>query len=69
MPEHVCSCGRVQFIILSIYSDTVQSQVSQFNVEDLVIDHFYWFDKSTKRKASLSDYYTFCDVTYRDIVV
>ena len=33
-----------------------------------MIDLFYWFDKSTKRKASLSEYCTFCDVTYRDIV-
>lgn len=37
-------------------------------MEDLVIDLFYCFDKSTKRKACLADYCTFCDVTYRDIV-
>ena len=39
-----------------------------FNVEDLVIDLYYWFEKSTKRKASLAEYCTFCDTSYRDIV-
>ena len=39
-----------------------------FNVDDLVIDVFYWFDKSTKRKSNLSDHCDFCNTTYRDIV-
>ena len=34
----------------------------------MVIDLFYWFDKSPKRKASLADFYSFCDVEYRKIV-
>ena len=34
----------------------------------MVIDLFYWFDKSTKRKASLAEYCTFCDTSYREIV-
>ena len=43
-------------------------KVSKFNVEDLVIDIFFWFDKSTKRKASLNEYCSFCDIEYRQIV-
>ena len=43
-------------------------QESGFNIEDLVVNLFYWFNKSTKRKASLSDYCTFCDIDYRKIV-
>ena len=39
-----------------------------FNVDDMVVDLFYWFDKSTKRKASLQRYCDFCDTTYREIV-
>ena len=27
--------------------------ISKFDVEDLVVDIFYWFDKSTKRKNEL----------------
>ena len=34
----------------------------------MIIDVYYWFDKSTKRKAVLADYYTFCDIAYRDVV-
>ena len=43
-------------------------QVSGFNVDDVVIDLFYWFEKSTKRKPGLVEYCTFCDIHYRDIV-
>ena len=43
-------------------------QVTGFDVEEMAIDLFYWFDKSSKRKAILNDYCTFCDVTYREIV-
>ena len=41
--------------------------MAKFNVEDL-IDLFYWFDQSTKRKATLLDYCSFCDVDYWEIV-
>uniref|UniRef100_A0A1X7TM57 DUF659 domain-containing protein n=1 Tax=Amphimedon queenslandica TaxID=400682 RepID=A0A1X7TM57_AMPQE len=43
-------------------------EVSGFSVDDFVIDIYYWFDKSTKRKATMAEYCTFCDVTYRDII-
>lgn len=43
-------------------------QVSGFHVEELVIDLFYWFEKSTKRKANLGEYCVFCDIEYRQIV-
>ncbi len=39
-----------------------------FDVEELCIDIFYWFDKSTKRKNSLQSYCTFCDQDYRAVV-
>ena len=42
--------------------------VTGFNVDDLVIVVFYWFDKSTKKKSNLFYYCDFCDTTYRDIV-
>ena len=43
-------------------------EVTGFNVEDLIIDLFYWFEKSIKRMACLSEYCTFCDVNYREVV-
>ena len=39
-----------------------------FDVEELTIDLFYWFDKSTKRKNGLWDYCKFCDQEYRAVV-
>ena len=42
--------------------------VSNFDVEDCCIDHYYWFDKSTKRKTELNEYAVFCDTSYRDFI-
>jgi len=47
---------------------TAYEEVTGFNIEDLVIDLFYWFQKSTRRKVCLSEYCTFCDVNYREVV-
>lgn len=33
-----------------------------------MIDNFYYFDKSTKRKCGLAGYYQFCDLEYRKII-
>ena len=37
-------------------------------MEDFCIDLFYYFDKSTKRKGVLREYYEFCDQEYRKIL-
>ena len=42
--------------------------MTKFDVEDLLIDNFYYFDKSTKRKNELAEYCDFCDVEYRKIL-
>ena len=39
-----------------------------FDIEDLSVDLFYWFDQSTKRKSTLQEYCVFCDVTYAAVV-
>ena len=41
---------------------------SGFDLEEFVIDTFYWFDKSTKRKNELASYCTFCDQAYRSMI-
>ena len=33
-----------------------------------MIDTYYYFDKSTKRKNSLADYSVFCDVEKRKLL-
>lgn len=44
------------------------SVVTGFDVEEVVVDIFYWFDKSTKRKNSLKEYCQFCDHSYRSVI-
>ena len=39
-----------------------------FDVEDLLVDLYYWFDKSTKRKNGLLEFCEFCDVKYREVI-
>ena len=39
-----------------------------FDVEDMLVDLYYWFDKSTKRKNELLDFCNFCNVEYRKVV-
>ena len=32
-----------------------------FDIQDHCVDLFYWFDKSSKRKSILKEYYAFCN--------
>lgn len=41
---------------------------TRFDAEDLLVDLYYWFDKSTKRKNTLAEFCTFCDMQYKTIV-
>jgi hypothetical protein len=40
------------------------TEVAGINLENLLIDLYYWFDKSTKRKGVLVEYMEFCDQEY-----
>lgn len=44
------------------------AEVSGLNVEELQIDLYYWFEKSTKRKGVLTEYMDFCDETYAKVL-
>lgn len=44
------------------------TECCSFDVEELVIDLYYWFYKSTKRKNGLQSYCEFCNQEYRAIV-
>ncbi|CAB4021115.1 methyltransferase 15, partial [Paramuricea clavata] len=46
-----CPCHVVHNTALKVAN--AFEETSRFNVEDTVINIYYWFDKSTKRKASL----------------
>ncbi len=38
---------------------------TKFDIEDFMVDLYYWFEKSTKRKNCLRSYCEFCDQEYR----
>ena len=44
------------------------NSVSTFDIEELMIDNYYYFDKSTKQRSSLPEYCDFCDVECRKIL-
>lgn len=39
-----------------------------FDIEDFLVDIYYWFDYSTKRKTTLAEFCEFCDQDYRKII-
>ena len=42
-------------------SGSAFATVTDFDIEDYCVDLFYWFDKSSKRKSILKEYYEFCN--------
>ena len=50
--------------IAASHSNNSFSNVVGFNVEYLCIDLFHWFDKSSKLKENLGEYFQFCDQEY-----
>ena len=62
-----CPC-QLANIAASHANDAFSNAIST-NVEvDVCVDCFYWFDKSTKRKGKLVDYYEFCDQDYQSVL-
>lgn len=61
-----CPCHLIHNIG-SRASEALQLECG-FDVEDLCVDIFYWFDKSTKRKGILREFCTFCDSEYHEVV-
>ena len=49
-------------------ASTAFSEIAKFDVEDHSVDLYYWFDKSSKRKSALLEYYEFCDQEYEEII-
>ncbi len=61
-----CPCHLVHNI--AGHASEALHKVAGFDVEDLCVDVFYWFDKSTKRKGILREFCNFCDSDYREVV-
>jgi hypothetical protein len=39
-----------------------------FDVQDLCVDAFYWFEYSTNRKGGLQSFCIFCDTEYKQVI-
>ena len=61
-----CPCHLVHNI--AGHASEAFQRAAGFDVEDLCVDVFYWFDKSTKRKGILREFCSFCDNDYREVV-
>lgn len=61
-----CPCHLVHNV--ACRASSAFSDVTGFDVEDMCVDVYYYFDKSTKRKSTLVEYAEFCDVKYRQVI-
>ena len=50
------------------HSSKAFAKALKFDVGDLAVDVFFWFDYSTKRKNLLAEFCQFCDIEYRKII-
>jgi hypothetical protein len=61
-----CPC-HLAHLVASQANDSF-SQFAGINVEDVLIDIFYLYDKSSKRKGKLAEYFEFCDQEYQKVL-
>ena len=61
-----CACHLAH--IAATEANDAFTDVLGINIEDVLIDLFYWFDKSSKRKGKLSEYFEFCDQEYQKVL-
>lgn len=50
------------------YAAKAYAEITGFNLEELAVDLFYYFDHSSKRKSHLQEYCEFNDIEYREII-
>ena len=61
-----CPCHLVHNV--ACRASSAFSGVSGFDIEDMCVDVYYYFDKSTKRKSTLVQFAQFCDVKYCQVI-
>lgn len=68
--EDIIAAGCPYHILHNAYgkAGTAFSDFTGFDIEEHCVDVFYCFDKSSKRKNILEEYYEFCDSEYQEII-
>ena len=51
-----------------VHNTSAFTDATGFNVSDIVVDLYYWFDHSSKRKNLLVEYSGFCDQEYHQVI-
>ena len=60
-----CPC-HLAHLVATAANDSF-TEIIDVNVEDVLIDLYYWFNKSSKRKEKLAEYFEFCDQEYQHV--
>lgn len=61
-----CPCHLAH--IAASHANESFSDFVNLSVEDVCVDCYYWFDKSTKRKGKLTEYFEFCNQEYQTVL-
>ena len=61
-----CACHLAH--IAATEANNAFTDVLGINIKDVLINIFYWFDKSLKRKEKLSEYFEFCNQDYQKVL-
>ena len=64
----ICGCPCHLAHLAATQANDSFTEFVGINVEDFLIDLFYWFDKSSKQKGKLTEYFEFCDQEYQKIL-
>ena len=52
----------------SCKAGSLSLNITSFDKENHCVDLYHWFDKSSKHKNILSDYFEFCDMKYSEVI-
>ena len=61
-----CPCHIIHNV--AGYASKAFTEETGFSIDDLLVDLYFYFEKSTKRQSSLKEYCEFCDQEYRKII-
>lgn len=61
-----CPCD-LAYLVASEANDSF-SAVAGINIKDVLINLYYCFDKSSKRKGKLAESYEFCNQEYQQVL-
>ena len=63
-----CPCHLIHMHNIACKASEVFCDTSKFSLEDICVDTYYYFDKSTKRTSVLVEFAGFLNVEYRQVI-